>query len=266
MPTRDTAPTGAPNWIDLLTTDVARSRAFYTQLFGWGAEEPAAEYGGYFSFTKDDAPIAGCMPRMSEHPSAEEMPDAWSVYLASDDAQKTVEAAQANGGSAYLEPMPVGDLGTMAMVGDVDGAAIGVWQPGKHIGFREYMEPNTPGWFELHTRAYEKAVPFYRNVFGWETKVESDTPEFRYTTLTIDDLMYAGIMDATGHLPEGVPSHWGVYFAVADTDATLTRATELGAAELMGPDDTPYGRIAVLSDPTGAQFRLVGPNEAMPAR
>jgi predicted enzyme related to lactoylglutathione lyase len=34
----------------------------------------------------------------------------------------------------------------------------------------------------------------------------------------------------------------------------------------MGPDDTPYGRIAVLSDPTGAQFRLVGPNEAMPAR
>ncbi|MGH3888170.1 MAG: hypothetical protein ACRDSZ_16670 [Pseudonocardiaceae bacterium] len=41
MPTRDTAPIGAPCWVDLLTSDTGRSRAFYCQLFGWTAQEPA---------------------------------------------------------------------------------------------------------------------------------------------------------------------------------------------------------------------------------
>ena len=31
-------------------------------------------------------------------------------------------------------------------------------------------------------------------------------------------------------------------------------------------EDTPYGRIAGVADPLGARFKLVGPNEAMPAR
>ncbi|MDQ6614274.1 MAG: VOC family protein, partial [Actinomycetota bacterium] len=38
MPTRDTAPIGAPCWVDLMTSDTERSRAFYCELFGWTAE------------------------------------------------------------------------------------------------------------------------------------------------------------------------------------------------------------------------------------
>ncbi|HUY46958.1 MAG TPA: hypothetical protein VMV92_14685 [Streptosporangiaceae bacterium] len=51
MPARQTAPAGAPCWVDLMTSDTDRSRAFYCELFGWAAEEPAAEFGGYFNFT-----------------------------------------------------------------------------------------------------------------------------------------------------------------------------------------------------------------------
>lgn len=91
MPTRDTAPIGAPCWVDLMTSDTERSRTFYCQLFGWTAEDPAEEFGGYFNFTKDGVRVAGCM---SSQPGSE-VPDVWSVYLATDDARKTVDAAVA---------------------------------------------------------------------------------------------------------------------------------------------------------------------------
>ena len=31
---------GAPCWIDLYSSDTAKATAFYSQLFGWSAEEP----------------------------------------------------------------------------------------------------------------------------------------------------------------------------------------------------------------------------------
>jgi uncharacterized protein len=262
MPTRETAPTGAPCWVDLMTSDTDRSRDFYCQLFGWTAEEPAEEFGGYFNFRKDGIRVAGCM---ASEPGSD-VPDVWSVYLASDDAGKTLDAATANGGQVIVQAMTVGDLGTMAMVADVGGAGIGVWQPRLHQGFGLFGEPDTPSWFELHTRDYQTSVGFYRNVFGWDTHVASDTPEFRYTTLRDGEDWLAGIMDASGFLPDGVLAVWSVYFGVEDTDATLAKIVDLGGSIVMAAEDTPYGRLATATDPTGAQFKLVAPNEAMPAR
>jgi predicted enzyme related to lactoylglutathione lyase len=261
MAKRDTAVVGAPCWVDLMTSDTQRSREFYGQVFGWTAEEPAEQFGGYFNFWKDGVLVAGCMP--SQRP---EMPDVWSVYLATDDARKAVDATTAHGGQVLVEAMDVADLGTMAVVSDPDGAAIGIWQPGRHQGFGVVGEPGTPSWFELHTRDYQGAIDFYREVFGWDTHVVSDTPEFRYTTLRHGEDWLAGIMDAAGFLPDGVPAHWSVYFGVEDTDAALARIVELGGSILRPAEDTPYGRLASAADPTGAQFKLVAPNEAMPAR
>jgi predicted enzyme related to lactoylglutathione lyase len=259
MPTRDTAVSGAPCWVDLLTSDTARSRTFYCELFGWTAEEPAEQFGGYFNFRKDGVRVAGCMA--SQQP---DMPDVWSVYLATDDAKATVDTAVAQGGQVCVAAMDVGDLGAMAVVTDPGGATIGIWQPGLHQGFGVVSEAGAPSWFELHTRDYPATVAFYREVFGWDTHVLSDTPEFRYTTLKHGEGWLAGIMDAAGFLPEGAPAHWSVYFGVADTDAALTKVVELGGAIVAAATDTPYGRLATATDPTGAQFKLVASNEAMP--
>ncbi|MBA2473487.1 MAG: VOC family protein [Pseudonocardiales bacterium] len=260
MPTRDAAPIGAPCWIDLMTSDTERSRAFYCQLFGWAAEQPAEEFGGYFNFTSDGVRVAGCM---ASRPGSE-VPDVWSIYLATDDAKKAVEAAADHSGQVLVAAMDVGDFGTMAVVSDPGGAAIGMWQPGLHRGFGVLGEPGAPSWFELHTRDYPTAVSFYREVFGWDTHVVSDTPEFRYTTLRHDDGWLAGIMDASGFLPDGVPAHWSVYFGVEDTDAALAKIVDLGGSVVMAAQDSPYGRLATAADPTGARFKLVAANEAMP--
>jgi predicted enzyme related to lactoylglutathione lyase len=236
-----------------MSSDTDRARAFYGELFGWTSEAAGDAFGGYVNFSKDGAMIAGCMHNDGQSGT----PDVWSVYLASDDAKGTVSAAEANGGQALVPAMDVGDLGTMAVVIDPGSAAVGVWQPGLHKGFGRIAESGAPCWFELHTRDYAAAVDFYKKVFNWDAHTASDVPEFRYTTLGEGDGMLAGIMDSTNFLPEGVPAHWAIYFGVEDADAAVAKAVGLGATVVMAAEDTPYGRIAQLSDPTGAVFRIV---------
>ncbi|HEY0398179.1 MAG TPA: VOC family protein [Acidimicrobiia bacterium] len=253
MPKRDSAPVGAPCWIDLFTSDPDKSRPFYSELLGWTAEAPNEAFGGYFNFTKDGVLVAGGMRNDGEAG----VPDHWNVYLAVEDAEATVAVATAHGGGVIVPPMAVADLGTMAVITDAGGAAIGLWQAGTHKGIGIIAEPGAPAWFELHTRDYDASVQFYKDVFGWDAKTMSDTPEFRYTTLGEGEGALAGLMDSTGFLPEGVPAHWAVYLRVADTDAAVKTTVDLGGAVIMPAEDTPYGRIALVSDPTGAHFRLV---------
>ena len=256
MPTRETAPTGAPCWVDVMTSDVDRARAFYCELFGWEADEPNAEFGGYFNFSKDGVMVAGGMAAMPDAGP----PNVWSVYLSTDDATKACEVATANGATIVAPPMDVADLGTMAVLIDPTGAAIGMWQPKAFGGFTVVGDPGTPGWWELLTRDHQRAVDFYKTVFGWDTRAMSDTDEFRYTTANDGDAMGAGVMDASSFLPDGVPAHWSVYFSVADTDASVAKLTELGGSVEQAAEDTPYGRIAKVTDPMGAKFKLVGRN------
>jgi predicted enzyme related to lactoylglutathione lyase len=219
-------------------------------------------------FFSGDDPVAGCMPAADDPAGQDGEPagaDAWSVYLATDDVEKTVATAGAEGGSVALPPMPVGDVGTMAYVVDPSGAVVGAWQPGTFFGFPTYAETGKPAWWELHTRDYAAVLPFYRSVFGWETQSMGDTDEFRYSVLQVGDLQAAGVMDASSFLEPGESSHWSVYIAVDDADAVQTRATELGGSVVSAAQDTPYGRLAEVADPTGARIRLLGPNREQAA-
>ena len=254
MPLRDSAPTGAPCWIELFSADTDASRAFYRGLFGWDSEAAGPEYGGYINFaTADGVRVAGCM----HNDGAQGTPDGWSVYLATDDATKTVELAEANGGTTIVPAMEVMDLGSMAVVIDAGGAAVGAWQPGTHTGFGVIDEPGAPSWFELHTRDYAKAVAFYTDVFNWDAQTMSDTDDFRYTTLGEGESALAGIMDDAAE-----PSGWNVYFSVEDVDAALERVEELGGKIVEPAQDTPYGRLARAADPTGTAFRLASRPDA----
>ena len=252
METTDT-PTGAPVWIDLLTSDQDRSASFYGELFGWTLEEPdGRDYGGYRNFLHDGVRIAGMMTKQP----GMELPDLWSVYLASPDITETLDRVQAAGGQVHLAPQEVYELGLFGMVMDPAEAAVGVWQPGTHKGFGRIDEPGAPAWFELHTRDFAAAVRFYEQAFAWPVTIVGDSDEFRYATYGEGEAQRAGIMDASSFLPEGVPAHWAVYFDVVDADATIATATKLGGAVVQPAEDTPYGRLASLTDATGALFKL----------
>jgi predicted enzyme related to lactoylglutathione lyase len=251
---------GAPCWIDLSTSNQEQARDFYTALLGWTADDPDPQFGGYFTFRKDGIAVAGCMGRTPDQPG----PDAWSVHLSTPDARQTLADATAHGGQVIVDAMDVGDLGTMSVIADPSGAVVGAWQPGTHPGFGVVYENDAPVWFELHTRDYEKALDFYRAVFGWQTVTAMDSEELRYTLVQQGETQLAGVMDDTSNEHATGGSHWLVYFGVADADAAAARIKELGGRVTLEPMDTPYGRLASAVDPTGATFNLMQPTPAMP--
>jgi len=253
MVTQDSSPIGAPCWVDIMTSDSERARAFYEGVLGWQALEANEEYGGYFMFMNDGVPVAGATGNRSEGAIA----DLWSVYLHVSDAQATLARANQLGGQEMVPAMRVGDLGTMAVVADPTGAGIGLWAPIDFQGFGAVAEPGTPVWFELHTSDYDAAVDFYRDVFDWTTEVMSASPEFRYTVSKHGESSVAGVYDARQDLGDTGCSFWTVYFGVEDVDDALLAVRELGGSVVSPAANTPYGRMATVADPTGTEFRIM---------
>ncbi|ACZ23630.1 lactoylglutathione lyase family protein [Sanguibacter keddieii DSM 10542] len=266
MPAREPAPLGAPIWIDLASGDTARAADFYSALFGWTASEGRPEYGGYVTFSKDGSMIAGMMPN---HPGSG-FPDAWGTFFAVADSGATVASVEQNGGRVLVEPMTVDVQGTMAVFVDSTGTTFQTWQPDQNTGFELSREHGTPAWHELVTHDYTAAIDFYRTVLGWETRVESDTEDYRYTVHVADGVDRSGIEDgsrggaAAAAAGDGAtaPASWVVYFWADDVDAAVAVAVEHGGSVVDPPTDSPYGRTATVADPTGARFSLL---QTMPA-
>jgi predicted enzyme related to lactoylglutathione lyase len=253
MTTRDTAfAPGTPCWVDLLSSDTDKSKAFYAGILGWQPLDTSAEFGGYVNFVSDGHPVAGMVANRPEIGS----PDVWTTYISTADIEATVAAAADAGAQVMAPVMKVGDIGSMAVLIDPAGAAFGVWQPGQHLGFTKYNEPGSVTWDEHHSKDFPATVDFYAKVFGWHIDKMADTDEFRYYQGQIDGETVVGLMDSKGFLPDEVPSHWAVYFSVADVDEAVAKAVELGGSVLRPAEDTEFGRIADLLDVTGAAFKL----------
>ena len=86
--------------------------------------------------------------------------------------------------------------------------------------------------------------------------------DWRYVTNGSEETATAGLCDACGVVADGTPSYWRVYLTTSDVDGDLVRIGELGGSVLDGPVDSPYGRVATVSDPQGASFQLLQPPSA----
>jgi predicted enzyme related to lactoylglutathione lyase len=203
-------------------------------------------------------PVAGVMPLMQEG-----QPPAWSTYVSVEDAEATAAKVREAGGTVLAEPMDVMDLGKMAIFADPTGAVFGIWQPGTFVGAEIVSETGAIIWNELNTRDTAASKQFYGVVFGWSFE-EREFETGNYTSLKVGEDTVGGMIDITGRVPDEVPAHWLVYFAVDDTDTTIEKAKGSGGEVVFGPEDiSEVGRIAVLKDPFGAVFALITPDPAM---
>ncbi|HEY8551037.1 MAG TPA: VOC family protein [Vicinamibacterales bacterium] len=114
-------------------------------------------------------------------------------------------------------------------------------------------------WYELMTTDVEKAAAFYTKALGWGLRNWEGPMDYRLWLR--GDTPVGGLMALTDEMrATGVPPSWLAYVGTADVDATLTKATELGAKTLVPPMDVPgVGRMAVLADPQGAAFAIYKP-------
>jgi uncharacterized protein len=243
-------PPGMPCWADLGTPDVQGATARYGPALGWDFEDGGDEYGGYLMAMRNGAYAAGIGPLQGGSPPA------WTVYLSTEDADATATAVESAGGTVLARPFEVSEAGRMAIVQDPTGAVFGLWQARGHIGAQLVNEPGGLVWEDLNSTDPETARTFYAKVFGYRYDEIPDAGVEGYTTFALDDgTPLGGIGPAMG----GTPSHWMPCFAVSDADSSAARIARDGGTTLMAPQDTPYGRIAVVADPDGAALAVMCP-------
>ena len=110
---------GAFVWNELTTSDLARSRAFYTEVFGWG-------WGGADEYAEAQVAgrtVCGVMPRRPDMPA--EVPDSWLVYFGSTDVDADTKKAVGLGATVFVEPMDIPGTGRFSVLSDPQGAAFG---------------------------------------------------------------------------------------------------------------------------------------------
>ncbi|MEU0742974.1 VOC family protein [Streptomyces sp. NPDC006134] len=245
-------PEGAPCWADAMVRDTEGAKRFYGEVLGWTFGEASSEYGDYTEAYADGKAVAAVVPPM---PGQEDRSQ-WCLYFASEDAAATADRIRDNGGRVLMEPVEADDFGTLCLARDPGGVLFGVWQAGRHEGFQATAEPGACCWAEVFTREPEKSDAFFPAVFSYRAKRMEDV-EVDFRVYDLGDRSVLGRMRMTEDFPPEVPSYINVYFAVADCDAAVAKATELGGVLRSGPMDTPFGRFAALSDPQGADFSVI---------
>ena len=239
---------GTPCWVDLATADPGRARDFYGALFGWTFADQGEDMGNYLMCSKDGATVAGMGPLQ-----VPEMPSAWTIYLSVNDVAAAVEKVTAAGGQVVAPPMEIPGSGHMAIVTDPTGGVVGLWQKTSFAGMEAMGSHGSPCWFEENSWEAERARDFFVGLFGLEVQKMEGA---EYWTLHEGGRPRYGMLQMTKDW-EGMPPHWMPYFAVESADEAATAVAEHGGKAMHGPFDTPFGRIVVCTDPTGAAFSLV---------
>ncbi|MET8639457.1 VOC family protein [Streptomyces sp. NPDC004680] len=245
-------PEGTPCWADAMFTDVEAAMSFYGDVLGWTFGETSSRYGNYTQAYADGRAVAAVVPPMD----GQEGQSAWCLYLAAADATATARRIKDHGGAVLMEPVQVGDFGTMALARDPSGAVFGVWQAGVHEGFEVRGVPGAYCWAEVFTREPDRSDAFFPAVYPYRAKqIEDEAIDFR--VFELDGNPVLGRMRMTDDFPPELPPYVNVYFTVEDCDAAVQRATEHGGVLWFGPMDSPIGRFAALSDPQGANFSVI---------
>ena len=251
MAERDGYDHGVFNWTDLCTDATEAAKEFYTALFGLSFLDETDESGNVYTLgLKNDRPVVGLM---AKPPEMDEMgvPNCWETYIKVDDADAALARAAAAGGTPMGPVVQASDAGKLAVVADPTGGVVVLWEPIDHQGAHLVNEHGTLCWNELVTSDVDAAMAFYSQLLGW----------------TAVDLGMGGsvgirqgedMIGTVSPLPaEGVPTHWAVYFAVDDCDATVEQCQNLGGSVTVPPMDMPPGRMAQLADGQGAMFWVI---------
>ena len=121
----------------------------------------------------------------------------------------------------------------------------------------EIPSPGEICWRELRTKNLPAAIEFYTKLFGWSLE-QTKVTEMDYKEIIMDGTAHGGMMSMEGDDWGEAPSHWANYIAVANADETAAKITENGGSVRVPPFDAPgVGRMAMVADPSGADFAII---------
>ena len=111
--------------VELNTQDLAKAKSFYQSLFSWTLTDVDTGSGMAYTMINVGEGTGG---GMMKHP----MPDApsmWLPYVLVDDIIAATAKAKSLGATVIRDVMEVMDEGSLSIIIDPTGAALGMWQP-----------------------------------------------------------------------------------------------------------------------------------------
>jgi uncharacterized protein len=113
---------GAFSWSELMTTDVAAAKAFYTTLFGWDTEDMPMPGMTYTVVKAGGKSVGGIMPMPGDAPQG--MPPMWGTYVTVNDVDGTARTAEGLGATLLVPPTDIPNVGRFCVIQDPQGAVI----------------------------------------------------------------------------------------------------------------------------------------------
>jgi predicted enzyme related to lactoylglutathione lyase len=272
MQQRDGFPAGVPAWVDRVVTEPHDLAPFYEGLFGWTFEDVSSDPDAPYLVASLGGRRAAAIGGGRDGAPT----DAWTTAVAVDDVETVAERVRQAGGIVVAGPNDLAGVARVATCTDPTGSVFGLWQPGAIRGASVVNEPGSWNFSELNTTDVEGAKRFYGAVFGWEVDevdIGAGEPSLMVRMPGYADFLEQfdpgirerhasfgappGFSEAIAWfvpLAEGEDSHWSITFSSADTDATVSRARELGGEVEVEPHDVGPTRIAIIRDPAGARL------------
>jgi predicted enzyme related to lactoylglutathione lyase len=112
---------GAFSWSELLTTDIAAAKKFYSGLFGWEMEDMPMEGMEYTVVKAGGKEVGGMMPMP---PEGGDHPPVWGNYVTVDDVDAVARTAEELGGKVHVPPQDIPGVGRFCVIEDPQGAYI----------------------------------------------------------------------------------------------------------------------------------------------
>ena len=252
-------PHGTFSWAELASNDSEASKRFLTALFGWShVDIPMGESMVYTMYSIDGENVAASH-QMHEGMFPPGTPSHWNNYITVEDVDTIAPRIEELGGKIMSGPFDVFDSGRMIALMDSQGAPICLWEPRSHIGAGIVNRPGAMAWNELATPDSEASQAFYGGLLGWEFAPEGP-PD--YLLIRNRGRNNGGILQMTDEwkMPDGtmMPSHWTVYFSVADINDAVERVGALGGEAMYETLDAgDVGRFRIVRGPAGDVFTII---------
>ncbi|HMR05689.1 MAG TPA: VOC family protein [Polyangiaceae bacterium] len=236
-------------WHEIFTSDVEKTKAFYSKVAGWTTQTMNMTGMDYTMFLAGEEQIGGIMS-LAMIPT-EGVPPHWLGYVSVPNVDEAAAATKSGGGTVLKAPEDIPNMGRFAVLQDPQGAVFAAFK-GNDGDQPEVDKPKmgTIVWDHLNTSDVPAALKFYEKVFAWKAgEFGPGMPVFKRS----GDKFGGGL----GEAPPGSPPHWLAHILVKDLAAARKLVTEESGKVLMEEIAVPnIGKFAVIQDNVGAVVAL----------
>ncbi|MDO9021079.1 MAG: VOC family protein [Deltaproteobacteria bacterium] len=246
MSTTSKNPNGTFIWREIMTPDVAASKRFYGEVFGWKFDEMPMDGFTYTMIMNGEKGVGG-MASLDSMPGA---PPHWIGTVCVADVDTSAKLAGDLGGTVMMPPGDIPGYGRFAVILDPQGAPLTLMCPTGESNGRE----GPPGlgefcWEHINTTDAAGTKAFFGKLLGWE----AGTMPAGMEVFTLNGNEVASVSDA----PPGAPTHWLTYVVVDELASARGRVTNNGGKVILEEQPVPgIGTFSVVTDNVGATLCL----------